>query len=344
MTVEVLVEVSGCPTTCMHCWALGGNYGAMPLDDAAFVLDELARFCTEREVAYTAYPMHEVTGHPAAPEIIRLFAPHLGGPYDPILTPGTPLASRDDWEEIVAAAKECGAHALWVAFHGFGEEHDRQLNRPGAFEETCLAVRRARESGLGTGANVFLTKPSLSDFERLLAVLVDLGLEELAIGPAAYTPTARGRRYEVLRPELRDLSPIAEGVLTVSGLRRDAWSDLPSHTEASWVLRALDGAWPRASRARQPGRHLVCRPNLDLYTGTTGAYRRRHGNLRRDGVARVLERAVAAGPISVEAIYFSDDDIGTSELASRWGDTGGQRVYFEPDSVRYRWLDLASGR
>jgi len=34
-----------------------------------------------------------------------------------------------------------GTHALWVAFHGYGAEHDRQLNRPGAFEETCLAVR-----------------------------------------------------------------------------------------------------------------------------------------------------------------------------------------------------------
>lgn len=35
--------------------------------------------------------MHEVTAHPAAPDVIRLFAPHLGQAYDPILTPGTPL-------------------------------------------------------------------------------------------------------------------------------------------------------------------------------------------------------------------------------------------------------------
>ena len=76
--LHVMVEVSGCPTTCMHCWALGGDYGAMPLDDAAFVLDELARFCDRRELSYTTYPMHEVTAHPAAPEVIRLFAPHWG--------------------------------------------------------------------------------------------------------------------------------------------------------------------------------------------------------------------------------------------------------------------------
>lgn len=102
----MMVEVAGCPTTCMHCWALGGGYRPMPLDDAAFVLDELARFCNGSGLPYTAYPMHEVTAHPAAPDVIRLFAPHLGEPYNPLLTPGTPLAAREDWEDVIAAAKE----------------------------------------------------------------------------------------------------------------------------------------------------------------------------------------------------------------------------------------------
>jgi hypothetical protein len=140
--VFVMVEVSGCSTTCMHCWALGRNYRPMPIEDATFILDELSRFCGERRLGYATYPMHEVTAHPDAPDIIRLFAPHLGEDYDPILTPGTPLASREKWAQIFVAAKQCGAHALWVAFHGYGAEHDRQLNRPGAFEETCLAVGR----------------------------------------------------------------------------------------------------------------------------------------------------------------------------------------------------------
>lgn len=64
----------------MHCWALGGNYGTMPLDDAAFVLEGLQRFCGQRGLGYTVYPMHEVTAHLKAPEVIRLFASHMGGP------------------------------------------------------------------------------------------------------------------------------------------------------------------------------------------------------------------------------------------------------------------------
>jgi hypothetical protein len=187
----------------MHCWALGRNYSPMLIEDAAFFLDELSSFCGERGLDYAAYPMHEVTAHPAAPDMIRLFAPHLGQAYDPILTPGPPLASRENWAEIVAAAKEYGAHALWVAFHGYGDEHDRQLNRPGAFEETCLAVRRARECGLGTGANVFLTKPALRDFSRLLSVLLDLRLDMCASpgrnAPMVFTSTSGGPTSSAIR-------------------------------------------------------------------------------------------------------------------------------------------------
>jgi hypothetical protein len=204
--------------------------------------------------------MHEVTAHLAAPDMIRLFAPHLGQGYDPILTPGTPLASRPDWEQIIAAARQCGAHALWVAFHGYGAEHDRQLNRPGAFDETCLAVRRARQCGLGTGANVFLTKPGLRDFNRLLSVLAGLPLDTVAVTIAGYTPTARGRRYEALRPELGDLLPAARRAFDESLPGREERSSLETCTEAAWVRRARDGSWPETGYWTSPRYQLVCRP------------------------------------------------------------------------------------
>jgi hypothetical protein len=345
VSVEVLVEVSGCLTTCMHCWALGRKYPAMPIEDAAFFLDELSRFCGERGLDYTTYPMHEVTAHPNAPDMIRLFAPHLGEDYDPILTPGPPLASREDWAEIIAAARQCGAHSLWVAFHGYGAEHDRQLNRPGAFEETCLAVRRARECGMGSGANVFLTKPGLRDFDRLLSVLLELRVR-MAFTVAGYTPTVRGRRYEALRPDLGDLLPVAQGVLketppdreALSSLRK-AWSSLEAYTEGAWVRRARDGSWPETREWEGPHHRLVCRPNLDLHTGTTGVYRRRHGNMRRDGAQAVLERALADGAVSREQLYFPGPAPSTSVLAARAGDAASTKIYFDASEVRDLWLD-----
>jgi hypothetical protein len=39
----------------------------------------------------------------------------------------------------------------------------------------------------------------------------------------------------------------------------------------------------------------VCRPDFDVYSGLAALYRTRHGNLRTDGVATVLGRALERG-------------------------------------------------
>jgi len=44
--------------------AAGRSCRPMPIEDATFFLDELARLCGERGLEYTTYPMHEVTAHP----------------------------------------------------------------------------------------------------------------------------------------------------------------------------------------------------------------------------------------------------------------------------------------
>jgi hypothetical protein len=161
------------------------------------------------------------------------------------------------------------------------------------------------------------------------------------IAVARYTPTPRGGRYEALRPELGDLLPIAQQVLDESLLCREQWSSLESHTEAAWVRRAQDGSWPAADTGYciSAYHQLVCRPNLDLHTGTTGVYRRRHGNMRRDGAQAVLERALADGPISQEQLYFPGPVPSIADLASMAGDADSMAIHFDAGSVLYRWLD-----
>jgi hypothetical protein len=87
---------------------------------------------------------------------------------------------------------------------------------------------------------------------------------------------------------------------------------------------------------------LVCRPDLDLYTGLAGWYRQRHGNLRADGPDVVLGRALQQGGRHFEALWFGPDPLpSVAEQAARHADRGGQRVHFSADSVRYLWLDRA---
>ncbi len=107
------------------------------------------------------------------------------------------------------------------------------------------------------------------------------------------------------------------------------------------MRRARDGSWPAADTGYCTSAYyqLVCRPNLDLHTGTTGIYRRRHGNLRRDGAQSVLERALADGPISHEQLYFPEPAPSIADLAALGGDADSTAIHFDAGSVRYRWLD-----
>jgi hypothetical protein len=286
------IEVTGCPTVCRHCWAQGIPYPAMPVNDVAWVLEQAHRFCDTHGLGFGAYPMHELAAHPHAAGLLRLLADHVGAAeFEPLSTTGVPLAVREDWRQLLAAAAELGTTAVWVAFHGIGIEHDRQVNRPGAFTETCLAIQRVHAVGLRAGCNVFLTTANTPQAERLLGVLQRLEVDQMWWGPATYYPTARGRRNERLRPELSELLPLADRIRTLTPFDHDVWADLEAHTDAGWVRRALADDWPTWPRHDGEVLELVCRPNLDLHTGIAGWYRQRHGNLRTDG-----PRALAVPP------------------------------------------------
>jgi hypothetical protein len=347
-TLYLQVEVVGCPTVCRHCWAQGVPYPAMPVEDVAWVLEQAHRFCDDHRLGFGAYPMHEVAAHPQAVELLRLFADHVGAAeFEPLSTTGVPLAVREDWQDLLAAAARLGTTTVWVAFHGLGVEHDRQVNRLGAYAETCLAIQRVRAVGLRAGANVFVTTANAGQAERLLETLGRLGVDEMAWEPTTYYPTPRGRGNERLRPRPSELLPLADRIRQLSPFHGDAWANLEAHTEAAWARRALAGDWPSQLAELEPraggqGLPLVCRPGLELHTGVAGRYRQRHGNLRSDGAQAVLGRALEQGGWSIDAIWFGPDRLpAVEELAARYGDPAGQGLHFTEASVRHLWLDRA---
>ena len=342
------VEVAGCPTICRHCWAQGTGYGMMPLSDIGWVLEEAHRFCDDRGVAFDAYPMHEMAAHPGAAALFGLFNRHSGTArggtmFEPLVTTGAPLAVRDDWRTVLRAAADTGTLNLWVAFHGIGEVHDQQVNRSDAFAETCRGVEQARAMGLSVGCNVFLTIASLPQLDELAAALPLLGVHAASVETAGFLPTPRSRRNERLRPTLPDLLPAAARIaeLTAPGIR-GRWASLETKTEAAYVRQALAGDWPAAPERPAGELALVCRPDLDVYSGLAGLYRTRHGNLRTDGVAAVLGHALAHGREPDDELWFGPGPLpGPAELAAGYGDATGLGVHLYPESVRYLWLDRA---
>jgi exodeoxyribonuclease V alpha subunit len=109
------VEVVGCPTVCRHCWAQGVPYPVMPVADVAWVLEQTHQFCDDHGLGFGTYPMHELAAHPQAPEVLRLFADHVGAAeFEPLATTGVPLATRQDWQQVLAAAATLGTTTIWV--------------------------------------------------------------------------------------------------------------------------------------------------------------------------------------------------------------------------------------
>jgi hypothetical protein len=87
----------------------------------------------------------------------------------------------------------------------------------------------------------------------------------------------------------------------------------------------------------------MCRPDLDVYSGLAGLYRTRHGNLRADGIATVLGRALAHGRQTDDELWFGPGPLlAPDELAARYGDATGPGVHLFPQSARYLWLDRAA--
>ena len=166
---DLIIEVAGCPTVCRHCWVLGTPYAPLPLGDVQWVLESVYAWCDGNGIRFGAFPMHEVAAHPEAAGLIRLFAQHdwMESPFQPLTTTGVPLAPRDDWREVLAAAAETGTTVAWVAFHGFGPEHDRMVGRRGAFGETCLGIERVHAAGQAVGCNVFVTNANADQVPEL---------------------------------------------------------------------------------------------------------------------------------------------------------------------------------
>jgi hypothetical protein len=355
-TVELVylcMEVAGCPTVCRHCWAQGTGYSMMPLADIEWVLEGAHEFCADRDLGFDAYPMHELAAHPDAARLFALFNSHSAtvaraaergcAPtmFEPWPTTGVPLAARQDWREVLDAAAATGTVNLWVAFHGTGEIHDRQVNHRGAYTGTCLAIKRAHAMGLSVGCNIFLTTQSLPQSEELTATVWALADAGKSFEIAGYLPSPRSRRNERFRPALPQLQPVSDRITALTA-SPDWWADLENRTEAAYVQQALAGNWPDIPDPAPGELALICRPNLDVYSGLAGLYRTRHGNLRTDGIATVLSRALARGRELDDALWFGPrPHPGPAELAARYGDTTSLAVHPGPESVRYLWLDRA---
>lgn len=346
-TFHINVEVSGCLSACMHCWAQGHPYPPTKLDDIEWVLEEGARFCQAEGLRFMPFPMHEVLTHPDALKLIRLFSSYADQQmFDPLVTPGPIPARREDWEEILNGVRDLGTTTLWLSFHGMNDVHDRIANCEGAFADTITTIERAKSVGLSCGTNLFVSSANAHEIPDILQFFRSVGIGGISAEVVNYCAHPRGRAYEALRPELDQLLPQAESLAGATRSYKDFWSNIEQHTEAYYINEALtkresDLAWPKTDRSFISA---FCRTSMDVYSGKGPSNGVCHGNLRSGDAQATFARAVDAWPQTwVEVLCPGVHIPSPLHLARQWGNPQGRKVYMDEWNLYERLLDVASG-
>jgi sulfatase maturation enzyme AslB (radical SAM superfamily) len=344
-TLSLTLEVAGCRHACSFCWADGHYYPPMDIADVDRILAGTAAFCASEGLAFEPYPMHEVLAHPEALRIIELCRQYAESAFHPLPTPGLALAARDDREELLAGIKALGITVLWFTLHGLGDVHDRVVHARDAFSATTNAVRLGKAMGFKCGVNILVTKQNVHQLADLVGFARDIGLDEIGFEISHYTPIPRLRKYEAIRPELEDLEEHSAFLNKHSRFWKEKWLNIADFTEAHYVNEVLEnpGEGKTCWSVFDPACiGLVCRSNLELHAGKSGCYGRSYGRLDDGHEFAVLRSAQNDGACPEEFIYFDRREIpDLRELAGKWGNPTGQRIYFTGMSMRHRWLDSA---
>jgi len=353
-TILLQINSSGCLTTCRHCWAQSKPFPHMPLSEVESILNQMQNFFANKpEYNFLPFPMFEELAHPQTIEQMQLFRKH-GMEVEPLPTSGIALAVREDWQDVLNFIKESEVPFLVFSFHGLNEVHDCAVGRKGAFEELKLALERTRQAGIDFQANVFITKESAPQIPALINDVIGRDHQKIMPYFAHYTATSRARVYEKSRVELADLTAISETLMHYCGYapeetsQKHYLSDLAQMTEAALVKQALNLSAEERIKLRPalPTKDMVwltVTENFDLYTGHGNFLVVKHGNLKTDDFKTLMTSALSAPPFSKLQSCFSTDisQMDISDLAKRFGDPNGQKIYYHLPDIRNRWIDQA---
>lgn len=190
------------------------------------------------------------------------------------------------------------------------------MDRPGAYAETCLAIRRVHAAGLRAAATSSWprrTRRRPSGCWGLAAA----GDRRDVVWAGDLLPDGASAPQRAPAPGAVGPAPARRPDPPAEPVRSRCVGQSRSPHRSGLACRALAGDWPEAPRHDGQMLKLVCRLDLDLFTGTAGWHRERHGYLRRAGGHAVLSRALVQGGRPADALWFDLDPIPVAELAAQ---------------------------
>lgn len=247
-------------------------------------------------------------------------------------TDGRRIGTDPDWRTLLDDLRAAGLRHVWFTFAGLEATHDDLCGRPGAFQEVVTAMERCATAGLETGANIIVSTRNVAEIAELGSLVRSLGGERFV---ATYVESwTTSPVYEAIRPEPEDLAGLPPAGLDVNWGYRTFWADPAAHTEGALTRAALEAAPSPDTPAPDSGERslsLFITADLELQAGVLWEPPlRRVANLRDDALDEVRRRLVALEP--------TPEPPPDAELAARYGDLAGRKVYMSVAGLRRKWL------
>jgi sulfatase maturation enzyme AslB (radical SAM superfamily) len=349
--IYLALNAAGCKTACIHCWANGGRYKNMSFDDFRFVTDSFRDFTENNGYAFAFNMMHEFLAHPNALSIWRLRNVQnkkaLGYESNEMPTSGIPIAIREDYKELLNGLKENGLKGFNIVLHGIGQTHDRAVGCKDAFEKIKLAVERIEAAELTCGFGVLLTKINIHQLKQIKDFIRSCGTEKAFFNVATYISGNRLHKYDEIRPEYADILPFVDEIKEMCTENFINSETLEDNTEKAYYAKAIEGKDVNTGLDKKPSDMIffVCDKDFNIYHGSSVVFGKCYGNLK-DNASAVFEKInddISNDCIGFEfapSLFYPNETIpSVKELAERYGDKNGQKIY--TSGIYYKWLDNA---
>ena len=255
-----------------------------------------------------------------------------------VITDGWRLGRDPGTPKLLADFREAGLRHVWFTLAGLRQTHDDLCRRPGAFDAIVTAMKRCRQAGIETGANIIVTTRNTSEIAELGALVRRLDGERFV--PTYPFCWRVEPEHANLQPEPENLVGLPPEGLDVNWGYRDFWSDPEAFTEGALVRRAIEAGEGEAVAGSEKRRlHLWVWPNLDLLVNDSRPVpSQRLANLNSDPPEKVYEALIN--------LEWPPDPPSEAELARRYGDRKSRKVFYgTPDyhnglgTVRQKWLE-----
>jgi len=332
-SLNIAVDMAGCPNRCRHCWLGSHKNGNMTTDDFRSIASQFKNWRNGHGQGIKKLGLFTWWREPDFRDDYR----NLWELEQELSSPGQAqrfellsiwrLARDENYAKWAATLKP---KACQITFFGMEETTDWGTNRKGAFKDNLLATKRLIDAGIAPRFQIFLTKRGLKDLEPLTRLIHDLDLHKRceAIGQKfevfinSASPEGNGYILENERLEENDISKIPQSLV---GICREGLDLLGQPEDTLLDALLANDSPPNISTNIQS---IAINADQDAYPNIAEpAPWWRLGNLQEDGVDAILKAYYEETIPGMKA----NREIPISELTRRYGETCSTRLYDKHD-------------